>query len=149
MLFRSLLAALAVDAGQLLGAHLPALLSGRAAPLPQVEGSSYATKLGKEMSRLDASRPALELHRRVRALKPWPGAEFQLRDTVIKVGAVGAMRPTADPAGTLRWSSSGALLACGDGTALELTLLQRPGKPMQPAAQALQAFGPTGCEKIS
>ncbi|HJW08590.1 MAG TPA: methionyl-tRNA formyltransferase [Holophagaceae bacterium] len=143
-----LLSRLAVDAAELLSAELPALLGGRAEPQPQAGAATYATKLGREMSRLDPSRPARELHRRIRALKPWPGTEFLVRDVVIKVGGVGAIRPTVDTAGTLRWSAAGALLACADGEALELTLLQRPGKPMQPAAQALQAFGASGSEKV-
>jgi methionyl-tRNA formyltransferase len=43
----------------------------------------------------------------------------------------------------------GAFLACGDGQALELTALQRAGKPVQPALQALQPWGAHGSKVCS
>lgn len=143
-----LLAALAEDAGELLASHLPALLEGTAIPVPQAGEPSFASKLSKEMARLDARRPALELHRRVRALQPWPGAELALEEGSLKVLAVGAIRTTEDAPGTLRWDRNGARLACGDGQALELLRLQRAGRPAQPALQALQPFGANGVLKI-
>ena len=100
------------------------------------------------MAALDAARPALELHRQVRALQPWPGTELVLDGTILKVCGVGGLRQDPAPAGTLRWSREGAWLTCGDATALELTLLQRPGKPVQPAAQALQPWGASGSALI-
>ena len=144
-----LLAALAEDAAALLKAHLPSLLSGSAEALPQQGEATYAMKLSKEMARLDASKPAVALHRQVRALQPWPGAELATGQGLLKVGAVGMLRPAQDAPGTLRWDKGGAWLACGDGQALELTRLQRPGKPMQPALQALQPFGASGVLKAT
>jgi methionyl-tRNA formyltransferase len=64
--------------------------------------------------------------------------------TVLKVLAVGGLRPSAEAAGTLRWDRSGAWLSAGDGQAVELVKLQRPGKPAQPAPQALQPWGAEG-----
>jgi methionyl-tRNA formyltransferase len=142
-----LLAVLAEDAGGLLASHLPALLDGTADPVPQMGEASFASKLSKEMARLDAARPALELHRRARALQPWPGAELALEGGALKVLAVGPVRATEDAPGTLRWDKGGAWLACGDGQALELIRLQRAGKPAQPALQALQPFGPQGVKR--
>jgi methionyl-tRNA formyltransferase len=96
------------------------------------------------MAVLDPLRPAAELHRQVRALQPWPGTELTVADTPVKVCAVGGFRPDSNPPGTLAWSRQGAWFTAGDGRALELTLLQRPGKPVQPAAQALQVWGAAG-----
>lgn len=136
---------LADDAAGLLEIHLPLLIEGRAQPVPQDESlATVAPKLSREMARLDFSRSALELHRQVRALQPWPGVEFPLAGSVVKVSAVGGLRPASDSPGTLRWDREGAWLAAGDGQALELTQLQRPGKPIQPALQALQPWGPHG-----
>ncbi|HJU84384.1 MAG TPA: methionyl-tRNA formyltransferase [Holophagaceae bacterium] len=144
-----LLALLAQDAAALLAEQLPGMLAGTAAPVDQDPArATFAPKLSREMARLDPSGPALELHRRVRALKPWPGSELSFQGTLLKVGGVGGLGPTADPAGTLRWSRQGAFLACGDGQALELTQLQRAGKPMQPAPQALQPFGVEGLGRL-
>ncbi len=140
-----LLAALAEDAARLLMGELPGLLAGTAAPRPQDDSlATLAPKLSRDMARLDFTRSALELHRQVRALQPWPGVEFHLADSVLKVSAVGGLRPATDPPGTLRWSREGAWLSAGDGQALELTHLQRPGKPIQPALQALQPWGTQG-----
>jgi methionyl-tRNA formyltransferase len=140
-----LLAVLAEDAAGLLLAHLPALEAGTAIPRPQDSAlATLAPKLTKAMAALDPRRPAAELHRQVRALLPWPGTELVVRDTLVKVCGVGELRPDPGRPGTLAWSRAGAWLTAGDGTALELTLLQRPGKPVQPAAQALQPWGATG-----
>jgi methionyl-tRNA formyltransferase len=140
-----LLPVLAEDAAALLLAQLPALLAGSARPSPQdAAGATYAPKLDKAMALLDPAEPAVALHRRVRALQPWPGAELAVQGSLLKIAGVGALRPDPNPAGTLLWDRSGAWLCAGDGMALELTLLQRPGKPVQPALQALQPWGPSG-----
>jgi methionyl-tRNA formyltransferase len=140
-----LLALLARDAAELLLAQLPGLEAGSAAPRPQDPAlATYAPKLDKAMAPLDPRRPAAELHRQVRALQPWPGTELTVQGTQVKVCAVGGLRPDEGRPGTLAWTRQGAWLTAGDGTALELTLLQRPGKPIQPAPQALQPWGATG-----
>jgi methionyl-tRNA formyltransferase len=139
-----LLRVLAMDGARLLEERLAELVAGAAEPVAQVGEPTFASKLTKEMARLDPARPAVELHRRVRALQPWPGTELAFDEVLLKVCGVGAIQPGPDPAGTLRWDRSGARLACGDGQSLELTLLQRPGKPVQPAFQALQPYGAAG-----
>ena len=66
----------------------------------------------------------------------------------MKVCGVGRLRPSDRAPGTLHWEKGGAWLSAGDGQALELTLLQRPGKPMQPALQALQPWGGAGVKRV-
>lgn len=140
-----LLAALAGDAADLLRSHLPALLAGDVQAVPQEEGRvTLAPKLHKDMARLDPGRPARTLHRQVRALHPWPGTELVTPQGVLKVLQVGAITPRPGPPGCLVWTKAGAWLTCGDGLALELLQLQRPGKPTQPALQALQPWGSEG-----
>jgi methionyl-tRNA formyltransferase len=140
-----LLAVLAVDAADLLLNHLPSLEAGTGLPVPQDDAlATFAPKLDKAMARLDVQQPALSLHRQVRALQPWPGTELQVEGTVLKVCGVGALRADPSPAGTLAWNREGAWLCAGDGQALELTRLQRPGKPVQAALQALQPWGSAG-----
>ncbi len=144
-----LLAELAAASGGLLKAHLPAILDGTAAPEPQAqEGATYASKLDKTMAHLDPARPAVELPRQVRGLAPWPGTELLADGIVLKVCGIGGIVPSGDAPGTLRWDKAGARLTAGDGRALELTLLQRPGKPVQPALQALQPWGGSGCRTV-
>ncbi|HLO67658.1 MAG TPA: methionyl-tRNA formyltransferase [Holophaga sp.] len=143
-----LLETLAQDAAHLLLDHLPALEGGTARPLPQAGEPTFAPKLHKGMAPLDPGLPALHLHRQVRALAPWPGTELDLEGSILKVCAVGGLRPSGDPAGTLAWGREGAWLTAGDGQALELILMQRPGKPIQPAGQALQPLGTQGRKLI-
>ena len=144
-----LLPALAQDAAELLQAQLPALLAGTGIPAPQDDAlATLAPKLTKAMASLDPRRPAAELHRQVRALQPWPGAELTVRGTLVKVCAVGGLRADPGLPGTLAWHRQGAWLTAGDGMALELTLLQRPGKPVQPGPQALQLWGAAGTAEV-
>ncbi len=141
----SLLAELALDAAALLGGHLGELIQGTARPQAQDHSAAtFAPKLVKDMARLDPSRPAAELHRQVRALQPWPGSEVMVENQTVKVLGVGPLKPSDDASGTLRWDRSGAWLTAGDGQAVELTQLQRPGKAAQPALQALQPWGASG-----
>jgi len=140
-----LLEVLAKDAADLLLDQLPILLSGSGRPVPQdPTGATYAAKLRKEMGQLDWHRPATDLHRQVRALWPWPGSEFAVAGQALKVCGVGAIRPCYRDPGQILWGrEEGAWLTTSDG-ALELTHLQRPGKPVQPALQALQPWGASG-----
>jgi methionyl-tRNA formyltransferase len=144
----SLLAALSVDAAELLMDQLPLLLCGCGKPVEQrPEGATYASKLRKDMGHLDWRRPAADLHRQVRALWPWPGSELQLEGQALKVCGVGALRACYRDPGQLVWSKEGTWLTTPDG-ALELTQLQRPGKPVQPALQALQPWGASGSRMV-
>jgi methionyl-tRNA formyltransferase len=73
-------------------------------PLPerferqQEEGATYAEKIGADDRRLDLSRPAEELVRRVRALSPHIGARTELEGRPVtvwraRVGAGGSFEP--------------------------------------------------------
>ena len=143
-----LLAALAGDAAALLETHLGVIEAGQAAPRPQDEaGVTLASKLDRGLAPLDLHRPAAALHRQVRALQPWPGSELAFEGAALKVCGVGGLKAGEAP-GTLRWGREGVWLSAGDGQALELTRLQRPGKPVQPALQALQPWGPQGWRNL-
>ncbi len=139
-----LLSALAAEAAELLMDQLPLLLGGSAKPVEQRhELATFAPKLRKDMGRLDWHRPAADLHRQVRALWPWPGTELQMEGQALKVCGVGMLRTCYRDPGQVIWSKEGAWLITSEG-ALELTHLQRPGKPVQPALQALQPWGSSG-----
>jgi len=144
----SLLKELAGDAADLLMDQLPLLLCGCARPVEQAHDlATFAPKLRKEMGRLDWHQPAADLHRQVRALWPWPGSELQVDGQPLKVCGVGALRMCYREPGQLLWGKEGAWLTTAEG-ALELTQLQRPGKPVQPALQALQPWGASGSRSL-
>ncbi|WLT31973.1 methionyl-tRNA formyltransferase [Geothrix sp. PMB-07] len=147
----SLLTELSSDAAELLMDQLPLLLSGSGQPKEQAhDRATYAAKLRKDMGHLDWRRPASVLHRQVRALWPWPGSEVQVDGQTLKVCGVGSLRPVCyrDPGQLLWGKEEGAWLVTSEG-ALELTHLQRPGKPVQPALQALQPWGVSGSRPLA
>ncbi len=119
---------------------LGGLAAGQLLPTPQPQaGVTYAAKIDKREARLDWSRPAVELERRLRAFTPWPGGDFTLADgTVIKVGAAQLAEGAGPPGEVLVADRDGVLVACGQG-ALRLMRLQRPSAAMQPAAALVQS----------
>lgn len=139
--------ALAAMGGRLIVDALRELAAGRAlVATPQPEtGITYAEKIGKDEAPLDLSRPAAPLARQVRAFNPFPGATVQVGETVIKCWQALALAaggsPLPHPPGTvLSADAAGVIIACGDGTALQVTELQKPGGRRQPAQQFLQSM---------
>jgi len=103
------------------------------------DGVTYAEKISAEDRLLDPrSSSAAELARTVRALSPHVGARLALPDGSY-LGVWGA-QPAADAGrepGTLVNEGERLLLTTVDG-ALELTLVQPPGKKQMPAADYLR-----------
>ena len=114
-------------------------------PRPQPEeGVTYAARLTREDGRLRWDRPADMLDRQVRAMTPWPGTFTLLAGETIKVGAV-AMDPTPTTAAPGTIVDDRLLVACGNGTTLRITRLQRPGRGMMEADAFLRGQAvPTG-----
>lgn len=82
----SVFQALSTLGADLLIETLPDYMEGKIIPQPQPEdGATYAPMLKKEDGRLDFSKPAAELERRVRAMNPWPGAFMELDGAILKV----------------------------------------------------------------
>ncbi|MEO0391626.1 MAG: methionyl-tRNA formyltransferase [Pseudomonadota bacterium] len=97
-----------------------------ATPQPAT-GVTYAEKLDKAESRIDWYQPAAMIARRIRAFRPWPGSTAEMEGQTIKIHA--AMPVDGDAGakpGTIL--DKNVVVACGDGTALRLDKLQRPGK---------------------
>ena len=112
-------------------------LEERPPEIPQpAEGATYAPKLGKEDGRLDWAEPAVALDRRVRAMTPWPGAFTALSGEVLRVlEAVPAPGREAVPGTVL---DDALLVACGGGTALRLTRVQKAGRAATEAGAFLR-----------
>ena len=116
----------------LMGRAVAALGRGGLSFTPQDDASAtYAAKIEKAEARIDWSRPAREVHDRIRGLSPFPGAWFELDGERVK-----ALRSTlADGAGVPgEVIDDGLAVACGEG-AVRLLRLQRAGKgPVDAAA---------------
>ena len=121
---------LAALGGALLVRDLQKILSGDISSVEQDEDfSTYAGKIQKQDAELDWSLPADELHRRIRAYNPAPGAFFFTTDDVrIKVWQASVIPEIeARPGAFTQYDSKGIVVACGKG-GLSLTSLQLPGK---------------------
>ena len=133
---------LAVLGAQVLADALSLLRVGvRPVPQPQSEaGVTYARKLDKAEARLDWSRPAEDLARRVRAFNPWPMAEAIIAGERLRIhGAVALpLAHDAAPGTLLAASRDGLDIACGEG-ALRIRVLQRDGGKAITAADYLNA----------
>jgi len=107
----------------------------RATPQPAV-GVTYAAKIDKRETRLDWSRPALELERAVRAFRPAPGAFALLGGEPVKIWRSRVVDGSGQP-GCILEAKGELVIACG-GQALSVAELQRAGGRRQPAAEYLR-----------
>jgi len=117
---------------QLLLRVIEELETGRATAIEQDEAEvTFAPKLAGP-ARLDLRRSAVELERLVRARQPAPGADLEWREGALRVLRARAATPGIESAapGVCLGVEGGALrVAAGEGTALDLLRVQRPGRP--------------------
>ncbi|WP_426749415.1 methionyl-tRNA formyltransferase [Myxococcus sp. Y35] len=128
---------LAALGGEVLREFLPAYLRGELKPVPQPsEGMVLAPIIEKDQGRLDFTRPAVELERRLRAFTPWPGAFTSLGGKLLKVHRAKASGGSGTPGTVLASGPDGIEVACGEGS-LVLLELQPEGKRVMRAADFL------------
>ena len=103
------------------------------------EGVTYAEKIKKEEALIDWHLPAAQIERTIRAFNPFPVAYFMHGQERIRVfrAEVEPVQTTAAPGTVL---DNRLLIACGNGTALRLTVLQRAGKNKMPADELLKGW---------
>jgi len=128
---------LAALGGEVLRESLPAYLRGELKPVPQPsEGVVLAPIIDKDQGRLDFTKPAVELERRLRAFTPWPGAFTTLGGKLLKVHRMRAAGSTGTPGTVLAANLDGIEVACGEGS-LVLLEIQPEGKRVMSAADFL------------
>ena len=114
---------------------------GEATETPQsAEGVTYARKIRPKEARIDWTRPAVEVDRRIRGLSPFPGAWFPApseRDP-LRVKAL-LSRPEDGEGVPGEVLDDALLIACGQG-AVRLLRAQREGRAAQDAEVFLRGF---------
>ncbi|MGN0493160.1 MAG: methionyl-tRNA formyltransferase, partial [Acutalibacteraceae bacterium] len=118
---------------ELLVNTLADLEKGNITPLKQDEAkASYAPIIKKEMAFLDfIDMTAKDVHNAVRGYYSWPCAYFFLENKRVKVIKAAVAGNMGAKAGTVIKSDDSLVIACKDGTAVELVTLQPEGsKPM-------------------
>jgi len=114
------------------------MAAGEARFTPQpAEGVTYARKIDKRESAIDWSRPAAELARLVRAMRPVPGAATTFAGGSLKVWHAQAVDGIGTPGDILDAGAHGIIVACGEG-ALAISELQRAGGKRLSAAEFLR-----------
>jgi len=116
---------------------LPDLAAGNVDATPQDDVlSTYAAKISKEEARLDWSRPAAELERKIRAFNPFPGAYGLLDETPLKIWQARPVAESGTPGSILALSDFELHIACGVG-ALAVTEVQKAGGKRLPVSAFL------------
>ena len=136
---------LAALGGQMMVDVLAQAAAGALHPVPQPAlGVTYAHKIEKAESNVDWSLPASTIGQRIRAFDPFPGASTVLGTEVIKLWnyEIDSLQRFTDKrcGHILSINADGITVACGEGTALRLTVLQRAGGKRLPAADFLRGF---------
>ena len=113
--------------------------------------ATLAPILQREDGRIDWSRTAQQIFDRWRGFQPWPGAFTSFRG---KKWILHAMQVVVDAAGlgatpgTLRRAGNRLLVACGEGTWLDLLELQLEGKRRMPVEAFLNGLSFADGERL-
>lgn len=115
------------------------LSAGTVVRIPQNgENATYAPMLTRELSDIDWTRGARQIHDQVRGLIPWPCAKTDLLGKTVKVFRTTVGGPTsAEPGAVLSLGKQGIEIACGDGWSIVITELQPDGGKRMSAAAYL------------
>ena len=132
---------LATLGADLLMEQLDELAAGRAAEVAQDEAAAtYAPRLTKDEGRLDFALPALDIHNRIRGLRPWPGAYTFLHGTrvVFHRARLSSVETADRTPGRVETSDASTLtVICGDGRAVDVLELQPEGRRVMTAREFL------------
>jgi methionyl-tRNA formyltransferase len=132
---------LAAAGASLLPRALASVERGAQHETPQTEeGATYARKITPKEARIDWTKSAPEVDRRIRALSPFPGAWFEApseRGPVRVKVLMSSLSPAAGHPGQVL--DNELLIACGDG-AVRLLSVQREGRGVQDAGTFLRGF---------
>lgn len=118
-------------------------LSGAITPVPQDDSeATYAYAIKREEERLDLTRSAIELERKVRAFHPSPNTYLMIGEARLKVIMAKAVEDTSDkaPGTVVKADGEGVRIACGEGV-LSLSEVQPPSKKPMDAVSFMNGAG--------
>ncbi len=130
---------LALLGGELIVEVVRNLRAGDLIAIPQpAKGITYAKKLSREEGKIDWSRPAEYLYRKLRAFSPLPGVWCENGDERIKLitGEVEPYNGNAVPGTVI---AKPFVVACGED-ALCIETAQRPGKRVMPISELIRGY---------
>ncbi|MEA2560564.1 MAG: methionyl-tRNA formyltransferase [Acidobacteriota bacterium] len=138
--------------GRLMVRTLEAMERDEVVPRPQDSAlATYAPRLTRESGRVDWTQTSREISDRLRAFTPWPGLSAELRSEPVKLARVDVLQePTeAAPGIFLGLRDNRLAVACGEGTVLGISEIQRPGRKALRAADFANGERLRGGESFS
>lgn len=118
---------------------LEALKKGELKPVKQNDAEfTYAPMLSKELSPVDWSLSAREVHNKIRGLSPWPSATTKLGGKTVKLLRSVLTEERGTKPGEIVRADKRLLVACGDLRCIEILQLQAENKKAMPAADYLR-----------
>jgi methionyl-tRNA formyltransferase len=130
---------------------LQRLEAGKLTPTPQDDSrATLAPILKKEDGRVDFSRPAQEIHNRLRGFQPWPGAFTSFRGKSLALVSARPLPPGSElvPPGRIRLLDDKLLVGAARDTSLEILELQPEGKKKISAADFINGYKPKSGEHL-
>lgn len=111
---------------------------------PQKQDDSKASKVGlltKEMSVIDWSKSAFEIHNKIRGLYSWPGTVTKLNGKNLKIhrSILSTVKGKNNP-GEVIENNGRVLVCCGDNRCIELMEIQLEGKKRMDISSFLNGY---------
>lgn len=111
---------------------------------PVKQDDSLSSKVGlltRDMSAVDWSKSAFEIHNKIRGLYSWPGASTTLNGKTLKIhSAVLSDKTANNKVGEVVDSNGRLVVACGDGKCIELKTVQLEGKKRMEVSAFLNGY---------
>lgn len=98
-------------------------------PKPQPDGDfGYAKMISREMSPIDWSKSAFEIHNQVRGLQTWPCADTFINEKKVKIHKTRLSELKGSESGKIMNNKGVLTVSCGDGKCLDILEIQPDGK---------------------
>lgn len=96
---------------------------------PQPDGDfGYAKMISREMSPIDWSKSAFEIHNQVRGLQTWPCADTVINGKKVKIHKTLLSELKGNSTGKIMNNRGVLTVTCGDGKCLDIVEIQPDGK---------------------
>ena len=111
---------------------------------PAKQDDALSSKVGlltRDMSAIDWSKSAFEIHNKIRGLYSWPGASTTLNGKTLKIhSAILSDKKANNKIGEVIDSNGKLIVACGDGNCIELKTVQLEGKKRMEVSAFLNGY---------
>ena len=125
---------------------LPEFIAGNIEEIPQDETLvTYSPNITREEEQIDWNKTSELIDCQVRGMRPWPVAFTTYQETRVKLWDTTPLDETTtkEPGTIIKINKKNFLVACGEGTVLQINDLQPAGKGRLKAVEYLNGVGRT------